>query len=339
MSLLSVRRLSKTYPGQNRPAVEDVSFSLRKGEVFGLVGESGSGKSTLLRLLAGLDDPDGGLVRISGKPMAGPKDRLVPGHPDVRLVHQDFRLLPNVRVEENITYALRGYDAAYREARLNAVLQLCDLQVLRHQMPRQLSGGEAQRVALACALADEPALLLLDEPFSNLDPLRRIRLKRDLAGIVRRSGTTAVFVTHDTADALSLSDKVGVLHQGRLLQTAPPHEIYNRPATVYVAAFFGHANVTLVSSLQKIARRPGVLSRFGLSASLCVRAEHVRFCKPPEADFAARPLATHYLGAYSLHEVRLAPGVVWQVSAPPDFGLPKSVFLQVDWEKVSGLAG
>lgn len=332
MNVLTVRHISKTYAGQPRPAVENISFSLRKGELLGLVGESGSGKTTLLRLVAGLEDADEGTIRLKNEAVTGPLRHLVPGHPHIRLVHQDFKLSPNISVRENIAYALRTYDAAYRENRLTQVMQLCELTSLQHKLPRQLSGGEMQRAALATALADEPALLLLDEPFSNVDAVRRQTLRHGITDILRRSRTTAIFVTHDTAEALALSDRVAVLHSGGIVQIGTPRHVYSQPDSPYVASLFGCANICPARNLQKIRLPASQMPGFRPDALLCIRAENIAVVSEPDADFAGKLLKTNYLGMYELWDVELTKKIKWQVLAFGNIRVPKrEIFLKVDW--------
>lgn len=334
MNVLTVRHISKTYAAQPQPAVENISFSLRKGELLGLVGESGSGKTTLLRLVAGLEDSDSGQILLKNEPVAGPLRRLVPGHPHIRLVHQDFKLSPNITVLENIAYALRTYDAAYRESRLTQVMRLCELTGLQHRLPRQLSGGEMQRAALATALADEPALLLLDEPFSNVDAVRRQTLRHEITDILRRSRTTAIFVTHDTAEALALSDRVAVLQSGGIVQIGTPRQVYSQPVSPYVASLFGHANVFPAGDLQKIRLPASQMPGFQANASLCIRAENIALAPKADADFAGKLLKTSYLGMYEIWEVELTEEMKWQVLAFGNILFPdRKVFLKVDWAK------
>ncbi len=244
--LLHAENLYKTYPQHSLSAVNGISLHLAKGEVLALTGESGSGKTTLLRLLAGLEDLDSGGIRLRGKPVTGPSQNLVPGHPDIRLVHQHFKLFPNISVAENIRYALRKYDTAYREQRLTQMLHLGRLERVKHQIPKTLSDGEQQRTALATALADEPLLLLMDEPFSNLDVVLKGHIKEEVMDFVRSSRTSVIFVTHDPQDALSLADRIILLREGKIIQDGSPSKLYGQPASPYVARFFGA--VTLIKT-------------------------------------------------------------------------------------------
>jgi iron(III) transport system ATP-binding protein len=221
-ALLAVEGVSKTYPGAGAAVLHDVSLRLGAGELLALTGESGSGKTTLLRLVAGLEEPDGGTILLRNRRVEGPGSKLIAGHPDIRVVFQDFRLFPNVSVAENIRHALRQYDAAYRDRRLREMLVLAKLEGVKDRLPRMLSGGEQQRAALARALADEPALLLMDEPFSNLDTALRHDLRREIRDVLAGSGSGVILVTHEPADALSMADRVVLLRAGRVLQSGSP---------------------------------------------------------------------------------------------------------------------
>ena len=208
-----------------------------------LVGASGSGKSTLLSLLAGLTDADAGAIQLNGERVPGPSEVLVPGHPSIRLVHQEYQLMPNVSVRENIAYALRFFEKSYRDFRVNELLKLCRLMDVQDRIPRQVSGGEKQRTAIARAIADKPAVLLFDEPFSHLDLPNRLIVRDLLFDLVRHDNTSCLFVTHDATDALSIADTLGILRDGKLIQSGPPVDVYHRPLTAYAARMTGPVNI------------------------------------------------------------------------------------------------
>jgi ABC-type sugar transport system ATPase subunit len=235
--LLTATNLTKTF--NDVAAVRDVSFALEPGQVMALVGASGSGKSTLLSLLAGLLDTDGGEVQFDGERVPGPSEKLIPGHAAIRLVHQEYQLMPNVSIRENISYALRFFERTYRDFRTDELLRLCRLTAVQDRVPRQVSGGEKQRTAIARAIADKPAILLLDEPFSHLDLPNRLLVRDLLFELVQQEKTACLFVTHDASDALSIADTLGILQAGELIQLDEPKTVYHQPTKAYAASMTG----------------------------------------------------------------------------------------------------
>ena len=238
---LETDRLGKVF-GDGTVALRDVSMRARVGEFLTLLGPSGSGKSTVLRLLAGFERPTSGSVRIGAKVVADGSRFVPPEQRKVGMVFQDYALFPHVDVAGNIGFGLqmeRGKNAV----QVRRMLDLVGLPDYASRMPHELSGGQQQRVALARALAPNPDVLLLDEPFSNLDTDLRVQLRHDVRRILQETETTAIFVTHDQEEALSLSDEIAVIFEGMLLQLAAPHIIYNRPSTIQVAKLIGEANV------------------------------------------------------------------------------------------------
>lgn len=221
-----------------------------------LVGASGSGKSTLLNLLAGLADADSGEIRLDDERLPGPSEVLVPGHPAIRLVHQEYQLMPNVSVRENIAYSLRYYEKSYRDFRVDELLKLCRLIDVQHRLPRQVSGGEKQRTAIARAVADKPSVLLLDEPFSHLDLPNRIIVRDMVFELVRQEQTACLFVTHDATDALSIADTLGILRHGQLIQNGSPIDVYRRPVTAYAAQLTGSVNILRGKHLPALGLSP-----------------------------------------------------------------------------------
>ena len=218
-------------------AVEGLDLAVRPGQVLALLGPSGCGKTTALRLIAGFEQPDEGTIALKGRLVCQPGSRVPPEKRRVGMVFQEGALFPHLTVERNISYGLpRGEQ---RNGRVDEVLDLVGLRGLRHRMPHELSGGQQQRVALGRALAPKPELLLLDEPFSNLDPKLREQVRRDVLDIIRTTGTTTVFVTHDQEEALFMGDTIAVMHQGCVEQIGSPEEIFHRPATRFVAQFIG----------------------------------------------------------------------------------------------------
>ncbi|WP_421976536.1 ABC transporter ATP-binding protein [Roseivirga seohaensis] len=243
MKFLKVNKASKTYSGNEKPAVSDLAFSMKKGEIVSFVGASGSGKSTLLKMIGGLISPENGTIHFQGKELDKPEDKLIPGQEGIKMVFQDLRLMPNRTVQENIKYPLLLFDRAYQNERVEELLEICHLQEFRKRLPRELSGGQQQRLALAKTLAEEPELLLMDEPFSNLDPIVKSKLIVEVSEIIRNQQLSLIIVTHDTQDALMLSDKIGFMSDGKLLQYDSPLNIYNKPKSVEIAAFFGNVNI------------------------------------------------------------------------------------------------
>jgi multiple sugar transport system ATP-binding protein len=234
--------VAREFNGAGRESVaalKDFNLEARAGELLVLVGPSGSGKTTALRLLAGLEQPDRGSIRLDGKSMDGvkPKDR------DVAMVFQQPALFPHLTVFQNMAFGLilRKYPAAQIRQRVGEAAELLNLTKLLERRPATLSGGEAQRAALGRALARQPKVFLLDEPLSNLDAPLRLQLRNEIAALHRRLGTTMLFVTHDQMEAVALADRIAVVHQGQAQQIAPPKEILEQPANAFVAEFMASA--------------------------------------------------------------------------------------------------
>ncbi len=240
--LFELRHISKAYQ-PDQPVVDQLSLDLQAGEIFGLLGESGAGKSTLLQLAANLINPDAGEVWLEGEKLPMPSGLLIPGHPDIKIVHQDYQLSANLSVRENIRYALRYYEKNYRDVRIEELLELCQLQEVAERPTKLLSGGEKQRTAIARALAEEARILLLDEPFANLDLPNNRRLAETIRNSVAQTGAACIFVTHHAMDALGLSQRMGILQAGRLVQVGTPQEIYQNPINAYVATLSGEVNI------------------------------------------------------------------------------------------------
>lgn len=237
---LECLNLSKTFT--QTPVINDLSLSIEKGAFLTLLGPSGCGKTTTLRLIAGFEQPDQGEIRIAGESVATPRHSLAPEKRRVGMVFQDYALFPHINVAKNIAFGLQG-DSKTKQKRADEMLELVDLSGLGKRMPYELSGGQQQRVALARALAPDPAILLLDEPFSNLDTALRAQVRAQVRSILQQADSTAIFVTHDQEEALSLSDKVAVLFDGHLAQLDSPTRLYHHPANSAVAAFIGEANL------------------------------------------------------------------------------------------------
>lgn len=240
MNKIAIRchNLSKSF-GEVK-AVDGVSFSLPEGHFLALLGPSGCGKTTTLRLLAGFEPPDHGEIDINGRRVNGAGLFTPPEQRQVGMVFQEYALFPHLNVAENVAYGLPKN--ANRFKRVREALELVGLFGVEKRMPFELSGGQQQRVALARALAPQPALILLDEPFSNLDASLRSQVRAEVRQILRQAGATVIFVTHDQEEALSLADEVAVMMAGRLVQLDSPHRLYHRPVNRQVAEFVGEAN-------------------------------------------------------------------------------------------------
>jgi len=243
MASVACERLSKTYPGGTR-ALIDLDLSIADGELLVVVGPSGCGKSTLLRLIAGLDEVSGGSLRIGNVVV----NDLPPRQRNVAMVFQDYALYPNMTVRGNLEFPLRmaKLPADEIESRVQRVAGMLGMQELLERQPKQLSGGQRQRVAMGRALVREPQVFLMDEPLSNLDARLRSQVRAEIAELQQRLKATMIYVTHDQVEAMTLGQRVAVLDKGILQQVAPPQELYDQPANVFVAGFIGNPPMNLL---------------------------------------------------------------------------------------------
>ncbi|RLJ61438.1 ABC transporter ATP-binding protein [Sulfurisoma sediminicola] len=237
MPLLQIENVSHAYGRQS--VVEDLSISLEEGEIGCLLGASGCGKTTVLRLIAGFERPSAGTIRLHGETVASPAALTPPEKRHIGMVFQDYALFPHLSVGDNIAFGLKENSALAGRQRVEELLGIVGLAGHGGKFPHELSGGQQQRVALARALAPRPWLLLLDEPFSNLDVELRERLSLEVRDIIKQTGTTAILVTHDQHEAFAVADVVGIMNRGRIEQWDTPYDLYHRPATRYVADFVG----------------------------------------------------------------------------------------------------
>ena len=236
---LDVSQVSLQYRGHAHLAVDGVSLGLAAGEMGVLLGPSGCGKTTLLRAIAGLESVKTGHIRLAGETVSSERLHVQPEHRRVGMVFQDYALFPHMSVQDNICFGIDDWSSHDKQARVKEVLGLVGLTASAQRFAHELSGGQQQRVALARALAPRPRLLLLDEPFSNLDVELRERLAHEVRGILKEAQTTALFVTHDQMEAFAIGDKIGVMSQGRLHQWDDAYTLYHRPVTRFVAEFIG----------------------------------------------------------------------------------------------------
>jgi len=246
---LEVSQLEVRYAGRAQAAVQGVTLSLKAGDIGVLIGPSGCGKTTLLRAVAGLEPVTGGEIRLTKSVVSSATLSVPPELRRIGMVFQDYALFPHLSVGRNVAFGIHQLPRAEQAARVAEVLQLVGLTGSEHRYPHELSGGQQQRVALARALAPRPQLMLLDEPFSNLDVDLRERLAHEVRGILKAAGATALFVTHDQFEAFAIGDVIGVMNEGHLHQWDDAYTLYHRPATRFVADFIGHgvfAPATLV---------------------------------------------------------------------------------------------
>ncbi len=239
--ILSIKNLK--YSIDDKRIIRGISLACQSHQIVAVLGQSGSGKSTLLKLIAGLLEPDSGVLFIEGTPIDPPSEKLIPGHPKIKIVKQDNPLFPNISLRENIAYELRFYEKEYREYRVNRLLKLGGLTDVADQLPRHSSEGEQQRTSIARAIAEEPSLLLLDEPFSNLDYPNKQRMKEAIQEIVIEENMACIFVTHEVSDVFGMASEVAVLKSGKIAQRDKPEVVYSSPANEYVAGLTGEYNL------------------------------------------------------------------------------------------------
>ena len=304
--MLGLHDVSKRFG--STVALDRASLEVANGEFLALLGPSGCGKTTALRVVAGFERPDAGRVRLDGRVVAGPGLHLPPERRRVGMVFQDYALFPHLDVAANVGFGAPRPD---RAARVRELLALVGLDGLGSRLPGELSGGQRQRVALARALAPRPGLILLDEPWSAIDPVRREAVREELARVLRATGVTVVLVTHDREEAFTLADRIALMREGRVVQVARPEDLYFAPADRWCARFVGASNVV-----------PGhVAGRLGAA----------RFRRPPSGDVLVRPelvglepdpagagevIGRTFLGHDVLYRIRLGDGTLLSSQRP-----------------------
>jgi iron(III) transport system ATP-binding protein len=306
-TILELSGVTKRFPGAAEDAVSRISFFLLKGQIFSILGPSGCGKTTTLRLIAGLDRPDEGEIILAGRSVAGGRRWVPPEKRGVGMVFQDHALFPHRTVAQNVAFGLQHLSRIEARTRVREVLSQVNLTGLDERYPHQISGGQQQRVALARALAPRPEVLLLDEPFSALDARLRNQVRDEVVAILQRSGQTSLIVSHDERDALAVSDRIIVMNKGRIEQIGTPREVYQFPATEYVARFVGQTNIlpgiVLESGYDEVMTSIGPIPclsmrglDFGTDAFISIRPES--FALDPEGPFRARVSRIAYGGQY-----------------------------------------
>ena len=327
-AFLQIRNVVKEFDGHR--AVDSVSIDIAQGEVFALLGSSGCGKTTLLRMLAGFETPTSGTITLAGRDLAG----LPPYARPMNMMFQSYALFPHLSVFDNIAFGLRrdSLPAAEVKERVEAMLKLVQLGAFAKRKPHQLSGGQQQRVALARSLAKKPQLLLLDEPLGALDKKLREETQIELANIVHDVGVTCVMVTHDQEEAMTMASRIAVMSEGRFLQVGAPADIYEAPATRFVADFIGNVNLMegtvaevgvdhLVVDCGDLVHRIGrtVEAAKGATVTVALRPEKIRIGRDPDAGATANTARgvvkdMAYFGSFTVYHLKLASGRVVKIS-------------------------
>ena len=326
---LEVSQLTIQYAGSRDPAVNKVTFGLRAGDIGVLIGPSGCGKTTLLRAVAGLETVSEGTISLSKQVVSSSSVHLAPEARRIGMVFQDYALFPHLDVRHNVGFGIHHLPKNERRQRVSEVLALVGLADSESRYPHELSGGQQQRVALARAMAPKPQLLLLDEPFSNLDVDLRERLAHEVRNILKAAGATALFVTHDQLEAFAIGDHIGVMHEGQLHQWDDAYSLYHRPATRFVAEFIGHgvfAPATIrevdhqvvvhtpVGDLNNVMECPMPGAFAGGECDVLLRADDI--VHDDEAPTKAEIIRKAFRGSEFLYTLRLEGGQIVMAHVP-----------------------
>ena len=312
-AVLELREVSCAYE-PSRPAIEHITFTVQQGEILCLLGPSGCGKTTILRAIAGFERVTAGSIALSGQ-LVSSRDTMIPTEQrHIGMVFQEYALFPHLRVDKNIAFGLSHLSRAQQQAIVDDLLTLTGLRGLEHRYPHELSGGQQQRVALARALALRPVLLLLDEPFSNLDPDMASRMRQDLHALLRQTKTTAILVTHDHDEAFSMADRVAVLNRGRLEQFDTPEAIYHLPTTPFVADFVGQAdfipgvvaNHLVTTEIGDFPNTQNLTT--GSQVVVMIRPDDIHIVPTKGAD--AHILARQFKGSENVYTIQLPSGQI-----------------------------
>ncbi len=331
-SLITLEDVWKTHAPGSPAAVSGLSFTLKQREILALLGPSGSGKTTTLRLIAGFDRPDGGRILLNGAPVSGAGMWVEPEQRCIGMVFQDYALFPHLTLLDNVMFGLRNGSRKSRADSAREVLGVVGMEELAQRYPHELSGGQQQRVALARALAPNPLVLLLDEPFSNLDFDMRAGMREELLRILRASETSAIMVTHDQEEALAVADRVGVLNHGFLEQLSEPEVLYRRPDTRFVAEFVGQSDFipgvvgdTIETEVGNFPNDAGLPA--GARVDLLVRPDEVEV---EAADDGQGVVARRrFRGAENLYHLTLRSGARIRSSQPSTRFLPAGARVKV----------
>ncbi len=358
MSGIDIKGVTKSY-GNNakEAALSELDLDIADNQFVTLLGPSGCGKTTTLRLIAGYLKPDTGTISVDGRTVSSPAGVVSPENRGMGMVFQNYAVWPHKTVFENVVFGLkiRKVPTAQAKAQVDKTLALVNLTGLEERYPNQLSGGQQQRVALARSLVVEPKILLLDEPLSNLDAKLREHMRSELKSLQRRTGITFIYVTHDQAEALALSDKIAVMHLGRLQQFGSPFEVYSRPANRVVADFMGLVNLipaTVADPKGQIVlagetlRLPSALpagAAAGAPVEVAVRPENIRLkeaTEPRNGGYRARVADRTFLGNISEYYVDIENGPKLRIQTHPlqSFAVGDLVSVELDLDQCSVFA-
>ncbi|MEP6933458.1 MAG: ABC transporter ATP-binding protein [Nitrospirota bacterium] len=312
-SVLELRHVTCAYE-TGRPAVQEISFAAREGEILCLLGPSGCGKTTILRAIAGFESVRSGQLFLSGQLVSSPDVMIPTESRHVGMVFQEYALFPHLRVQDNIAFGLHHLARSERASRVQEMLRLTGLEGFERRYPHELSGGQQQRVALARALVQNPVVLLLDEPFSNLDPDMAGRMRQEVHELLRRTKTTTVLVTHDHDEAFAMADRIAVLNQGRLEQFDTPEMMYHMPATPFVADFVGQADfipgtVSHGMVQTELGEFPDTIEcKDGTTVVVMIRPDDIHLV--PTEGARSRILSRQFHGSENLYTVCLPSGQI-----------------------------
>ena len=312
-SILELRSVSCAYD-PHRPAIRDISFSAREGEILCLLGPSGCGKTTILRAIAGFEPVRSGEIFLSGRRVSSSSEMIPTEERRVGMVFQEYALFPHLRVTDNIAFGLQHLSRAERTRQVQEMLRLTGLEGLERRYPHELSGGQQQRVALSRALVRNPVVLLLDEPFSNLDPDMASRMRQELHGLLRRMKTTTILVTHDHDEAFAMADRIAVLNHGVLEQMDSPELLYHVPSTPFVADFVGQADFIPGTVSQGMVHTelgdfPDTLDcKDGTAVVVMIRPDDIHLV--PREGARSRVLSRQFHGSENLYTVSLPSGQI-----------------------------
>ena len=342
-AFLQIQDVVKDFSGHK--AVDHVNLEINKGEIFALLGSSGSGKSTLLRMLAGFEVPTSGRILLGGVDLQS----MPPYERPMNMMFQSYALFPHLSVWENIAFGLKreGLPKATIAERVQRMLELVQMPKFAQRKPHQLSGGQQQRVALARSLAKQPQLLLLDEPLGALDKKLREETQIELVHIVQQVGVTCVMVTHDQEEAMTMASRIAVMSEGRLLQVGPPGEIYETPATRFVADFIGNVNlmdgrlevdepdhVVVACADCKHFVGHGITGTQGMAVTVALRPEKIQLAREmPTEPFNAvhgRITEVSYFGSFTVYQLKLGSGAMLKVSTANVLRHDESTFTRGD---------